>query len=201
MAGASKPGVIRRLYDWTVHWAQTPYGVWALFVLAFAESSFFPIPPDVLLIALAVAIPKNSLKYAMYCSVGSILGGAFGYLLGWQFMGTIGDSIVAFYGYETQFGEFRDLFAQYDVWVVGIAGFSPIPYKIITITAGVVEANFAIFLLVSAISRSARFFLVGGLIYRFGPTIQPFIEKYLDWLAIAFTILLIGGFVVIKLLL
>jgi len=190
--------VLRRLYDWVLHWAETPYGTWALFALSFCESSFFPIPPDVLLITLSVVLPKKSLRYALVCSVGSLLGGCFGYLIGWQFMATVGDAIIRFYGLTDKYEYIRQLYSLYDAWVVGIAGFTPIPYKVFTITAGAFRINFIVFLLASAVSRSARFFIVGGLIYLFGPKIHSFIERYFNALAIALVVLLIFGFVVIK---
>ncbi len=190
--------MLRRLYDWVLHWAETPYGTWALFALAFCESSFFPIPPDVLLITLSVVLPKKSLRYALVCSVGSILGGCFGYLIGWQFMATVGDAIIRFYGLTDKYEYIQQLYSLYDAWVVGIAGFTPIPYKVFTITAGAFRINFIVFLLASAVSRSARFFIVGGLIYLFGPKIHSFIERYFNALAIIFIILLILGFVLIK---
>jgi membrane protein YqaA with SNARE-associated domain len=190
--------VLRRLYDWVLRWAKTPYGTWALFLLAFCESSFFPIPPDVLLIALAVALPKKAFKYALVCSVGSLLGGCLGYLIGWQFMVGLGDGIIRFYGLQDKYEYIRRLYVTYDAWAVGIAGLTPIPYKVFTITAGAFRINFVVFLVASAVSRSARFFLVGGLIYLFGPKIQSFIDRYFNTLVIVFVILLILGFVVIK---
>jgi membrane protein YqaA with SNARE-associated domain len=189
--------MLRKLYDWVVHWAETPYGAWALFLLAFSESSFFPIPPDVLLIALAVAVPAKALHYALICSIGSILGGIFGYLLGWQFMATVGMKIIAFYGLNDNFTYIESLYRTYDAWAIAIAGFTPIPYKVFTISAGAFRINFAVFVLASLVSRSARFFLVGGLIYIFGPKIQGFIERYFNILAVAFTVLLIAGFVIL----
>lgn len=193
--------MLRKVYDWVLGWAETPYGTWALFILAFAESSFFPIPPDVLLIALAIAIPKKSFKYAIVCSAGSVLGGCFGYLVGWQFMEAIGDKIIALYGFADQYNYVRELFTKYDAWAIGVAGFTPIPYKVFTISAGAFNINFFVFFIASLISRSARFFLVGGLIYFFGPKIKSFIDKYFDALAVGFTVLLIAGFIVIKYLL
>lgn len=190
--------MLRRLYDWVLHWAATPYGTWALFLLAFAESSFFPIPPDVLLIALCVARPDRSFKYALVCAVGSILGGGLGYLIGWQFMASVGNRIVAFYGLTDKVAYIENLYHAYDAWAVGIAGFTPIPYKLFTIAAGMFNINFVVFMLASMVSRSARFFLVGGLIYLFGPRIQRFIDRYFDLLAVSFTILLVAGFVLIK---
>jgi len=193
--------MLRRLYDWVLHWAETPYGSWALFLLAFSESSFFPIPPDILLIALAVAIPKKSLKYALICSAGSVLGGCFGYLIGWQFMASIGTRIVDFYGLTAKVEYIEVLYNKYDAWAVAIAGFTPIPYKVFTIAAGAFKINFSVFVVASLVSRSARFFIVGGLIYIFGPSIQSFIDKYFNVLATAFTVLLIAGFLIIKYLL
>jgi membrane protein YqaA with SNARE-associated domain len=193
--------MLRRLYDWVLHWAETPYGTWALFLLAFCESSFFPIPPDILLIALAVAAPKKSFRYALVCSVGSVLGGCFGYLIGWRFMETIGNKIILFYDFGDKFNYIKYLYQSYDAWAVGVAGFTPIPYKVFTISAGAFRINFPVFFFASLVSRSARFFLVGGLIYRFGPRIQAFIERYFNILAIAFTVLLIAGFFAIKYLL
>ncbi len=190
--------MLRKLYDWVLHWAETPYGTWALFFLALFESSFFPIPPDILLIALAIAIPKKSFRYALVCSVGSVIGGCLGYLIGWQFMSVIGKKIIAFYGFEAKFEDIRLLYRAYDAWAVGIAGFTPIPYKVFTISAGAFNINFAVFFLASLFSRSARFFIVGGLIYVFGPKIQGFIDKYFNLLAIAATVLLVAGFVAIK---
>lgn len=190
--------MLRRLYDWVLHWAETPYGTWALFLLSFCESSFFPIPPDVLLIALAVAIPKKSFKYALVCSAGSVLGGCLGYLIGWQFMAGIGEKIIAFYGLTQKIEYIKDLYINYDAWAIGIAGFTPIPYKVFTISAGAFNINFPVFIIASTISRSARFFLVGSLIYIFGPRIQTFIDKYFNILAVAFMVLLVAGFVIIK---
>ena len=190
--------MLRRLYHWVLHWAETPYGTWALFLLAFCESSFFPLPPDVLLIALSIALPKKSFKYALVCSGGSLLGGCCGYLIGWQFMVSLGDAIIRFYGLQDNYEYIRLLYVTYDGWAVGIAGLTPIPYKVFTITAGAFRINFVVFLVASAVSRSARFFLVGGLIYLFGPKIQSFIERYFNTLVVVFVILLIMGFVIIK---
>ncbi len=189
---------MRRLYDWVLHWAATPYGTWALFLLAFAESSFFPIPPDVLLIAMCVARPERSFRFALVCSVGSVLGGCLGYLIGWQFMASLGSRIVDFYGLTEKVTYIENLYSTYDAWAVGIAGFTPIPYKVFTIAAGMFKIDFAVFVLASAASRSARFFLVGGLIRVFGPQIQRFIDRYFDILAVSFTVLLVGGFVLFK---
>jgi len=193
--------VLRRLYDWVLHWARTPYGTWALFFIAFSESSFFPVPPDILLIALSVALPKKSFKYALVCSAGSLMGGCFGYFIGWQFMATVGNAIIRFYGLFDKYEYIRQLYVTYDAWAVGLAGFTPIPYKLFTITAGAFRIDFVVFLIASAVSRSARFFLVGSLICAFVPRIQSFIDRYFNTLAVIFMILLILGFVIVKYLL
>jgi membrane protein YqaA with SNARE-associated domain len=190
--------MLRKIYDWVLHWADTPYGAWALFILAFSESSFFPIAPDVLLIALAVAKPQKAFRYALICSVGSVIGGCLGYLIGWQFMASVGGKIVELYGLGNKMQQIESLYNQYDAWAVGIAGFTPIPYKVFTIAAGVFKINFFVFMIASIVSRSARFFIVGGLIYLFGPKIQDFIDRYFNTLAVVFTILLVVGFVLLK---
>ncbi len=190
--------MLKRLYDWVLHWARTPYGTWALFLLAFSESSFFPVPPDVLLIALSVALPRKSFKFALVCSAGSLMGGCFGYFIGWQFMASVGEAIVRFYGLEDKYQYIQQLYVAYDAWAVAIAGFTPIPYKVFTITAGAFRIDFVVFVIASAVSRSARFFLVGGLIYAFGPKVQSFIDRYFNTLAVIFVILLVLGFVLIK---
>ncbi|MDP7555290.1 MAG: YqaA family protein [Nitrospinota bacterium] len=190
--------LIRKTYDWVLHWAETPYGAWALFVLAFCESSFFPIPPDILLIALAISIPLKSFRYALICSTGSVLGGAFGYLIGMELMNTIGKPILGFYGVMDKYEHIGKLYNQHNAWAVGIAGFTPIPYKVFTIAAGAFKIDFWVFLIASFVSRSARFFIVAALIYKFGSPIKSFIDKYFNLLTIVFTLLLILGFILIK---
>ncbi|MEW6616728.1 MAG: YqaA family protein [Thermodesulfobacteriota bacterium] len=190
--------MLKKLYDWVLHWAETPYGTWALFILAFTESSFFPIPPDVLLIALAISIPQKSFKYALVCSIGSVLGGGFGYLIGLEFMEFIGKPIIDFYGVNDKYQYIQQLYNRYDAWAVAVAGFTPIPYKAFTIAAGAFKINFYTFFLASILSRSARFFIVGGLIYMFGPSIKSFVDRYFNILAIVFMALLILGFLAIK---
>ncbi|SHL41793.1 membrane protein YqaA, SNARE-associated domain [Desulfatibacillum alkenivorans DSM 16219] len=190
--------MLKRLYNWVIGWAESPHGVWALAILAFAESSFFPIPPDALLIVLALGMPKKAFKFAAYCSVGSILGGMFGYFLGWQFMDAVGFKIIEFYHLTDKYAHVQELYATYDAWITFAAGFTPIPYKLFTIAGGAFKINFPVFCLASAISRSARFFLVAACFYYFGPAIKPYIDKYFNLLAVIFTIMLIGGFVLIK---
>jgi len=191
--------MVRRLYDWVLSWAHKPHGAAALFVLAFAESSFFPIPPDVLLIALALSIPARSLYFALIASIGSVLGGAFGYVIGLYFMEFIGSHILDLYGLTEKYAYIQGLYRHYDAWAVAIAGFTPIPYKVFTITAGAFRINFFVFMAASFVSRSARFFIIALLIRRFGAPIRLFIEKYFNILTLALVALVIGGFVVLKL--
>ena len=200
---------LRRLYDWILHWAETKYGVPALFLLALAESSFFPIPPDVLLIPLALGARSKAIRFALVCSVASILGGIAGYGIGYfsWWSGAEAYSAVALFffnhipGFTQQvFLNIQEKYEIYNFLIVFTAGFTPIPFKIITISAGAFSVNFLMFLLASTISRSVRFFLVALLIRQFGEPITAFIDKYFNILSIIFTILLIGGFLLLKVL-
>jgi len=193
--------ILQRIYIRCMEWIQTPAGIWALFFIAVAESSFFPIPPDVFLIALCVGAPHKSLKFAAICAVGSVVGGILGYGLGLGFMDTLGQPILHMYGLEEKYATVQDLYQRYDAWAVGAAGFTPLPYKLFTITAGAFKINFATFVLMSILARSARFFIVAGLIYKFGAPVQHFINRYFNILTTVFLVLLIGGFVLIKFLL
>ncbi len=194
-------GILRKLYYWVLSWAESPRAELYLFLLAFAESSFFPIPPDVLLIALALSIPGRAFRYALVCAAGSIIGGAFGYAIGLWFMGALGQPIIDFYGLQHPYDQIADLYNEWAGVAVFVAGFTPIPYKVFTIAAGVFRIDFPVFMLASLLSRSARFFLVAALIWRFGKPIRDFIDRYLGWLTIAFCVLLVGGFVLIRYLL
>jgi len=198
---------LRKLYDWVLHWAETPYGPIALFILAFAESSFFPVPPDALLIALVLGATSKAFKLALNCTIASVLGALFGYAIGhflWWTPSNEFTSIAMFFfnnipGFtEKLFYDVQKMYNQYNFWIVFTAGFTPIPYKVITISAGAFNINILMFVIASIISRGARFFLVSFLIWKFGPQIRDFIDKYFNWLALAFTVLLIGGFVAIK---
>ncbi|MBE2280040.1 MAG: DedA family protein [Ignavibacteriaceae bacterium] len=201
--------LVRKLYDWVLHWAETPYGAPALLILAFMESSFFPIPPDALLIALVLGARKKAFTFAGLCTFGSVAGALLGYAIGY-FVWWTGDNqfssfALFFFTYipgfkEAVFWNIKDLFEAYNFWIIFTAGFTPIPYKVFTIAAGAFIINMPLFIIASIVSRGARFFLVSFLIWKFGDTIKAFIDKYFDLLAIAFTVLLIGGFVVIKFL-
>lgn len=178
-----------------IHWADTPHAAWALFFVAVAESSFFPIPPDALLIPMAIAAHKRSFRYGALCTFGSVVGGVLGYIIGVMFMDHIGRPIIEFYGVYERYYQIQDLYRRYDAWAVMIAGFTPIPYKVFTIAAGAFKINFAVFMLASIMGRGGRFFLVSGLIYVFGPSIEHFVGRYLNWIVVVVTVILVAGFV------
>lgn len=190
----------RRMYDWVLHWAATPYALTALAVLAFAESSFFPIPPDVLLIAICLGARKQSWKFALVCSIASVLGGIAGYGIGALAWSQVDHLFFAYIpGFSAEkFEHVKALYLDWGVLIVFTAGFSPIPYKLFTITSGVMDLSLLPFIAASVVGRSARFFLVAGLIFKFGEPVKKIIDKYFNWLALAFSVLLIGGFAVIK---
>lgn len=192
--------ILKIIYDWVIHFAETPYGALALFLIAFAESSFFPIPADVLLIALCISASKKSFKFALICSVASVLGGIFGYFIGFKFYELMGRRIIEFYGFQDYFNIVSKKYGENAFTAIAIAGFTPIPYKVFTIAAGVFHEKVSLntLIITSLISRSSRFFLVATLIYVFGERIKFFIEKYLNLLTIIFVALLILGFLVIK---
>jgi membrane protein YqaA with SNARE-associated domain len=190
--------IVRRLYDWVLSWAHSQYGVPALFVLSFAESSFFPIPPDVLLMALSISRPKKSFYYAFVCTVASVLGGMLGYFIGMEFIDVVGYKIINFYNLQHEYAVVGKLYEQNSFWAIFTAGLTPIPYKLFTIAAGAFKIDFTVFVLASIFGRASRFFMVATLIYLFGPPIRTFIDKYFNLMVMIFTVLLIGGFVVIK---
>lgn len=192
--------IIRRLYDWVLSWAKTPYGVPMLGVLAFVEASFFPVPPDVLLMALALALPLKSFRFALIASIGSVAGGALGYLIGWGLWDVVGPYFYQYVPGVTVagFDQVGGLFEQYDFWIIFAAGFTPIPYKIFTIAAGVFNVNFPIFMLASLVGRSLRFFLVAAMFYYFGKPARQLIEKYFNLLSILLLIALIGVILLLK---
>ena len=197
---------VRKLYDWVLSWAETPYGTLILFLLAFAEASFFPIPPDVLLIALSLGLRSKSIYFALICSIGSIFGGISGYYIG-HYLWFTGDSFTPFadFFFNNIPGFSKDIYfsikEQYNIYgflIIFTAGFTPIPYKIFTITAGAFNISFPLFLIASIVSRSARFFLISLLILKFGIRIRNFIDKYFNILSIIFTILLFAGYILIR---
>lgn len=195
----------KRTYDWMLSWGESRWGMLALFCFAFAESSFFPIPPDVLLIALCLGAVARSFRFAAICTAGSILGAIAGYGIGfflWQ--NTAGEyTALAQFFFDHVFSveafeRVGALYDRYNFWIVFTAGFTPLPYKLFTVTGGLFHINFAMFLIASTVSRGLRFFLIAGLIWRFGAPIKRFIDRYFNLLAVAFTVLLVGSFVLLS---
>lgn len=197
----NKPNVIRRLYDWVLSWAETPYGVPALFLLAVAESSFFPIPPDVLLIALALAIPSKAFRYALWCTLGSVVGGVIGYYLGFALWGTVEPLLIPAVFTAEKFEQVTGIYDEYGIPFVFVAAFTPIPYKVFTVAGGVAEINLPAFILTSIVGRGARFFLVAAVIRRYGDLAKDLIDRYFNVFTIAFTLLLVGAFLLLKVVL
>jgi membrane protein YqaA with SNARE-associated domain len=197
-----RAGPLRRLYEWTIHWAQTRHAPWALFLLAFAEASFFPIPPDVLLTAMALGSPKKSLRYSAICTAGSVLGGCFGYAIGALLFDAVGRPILQLYGYLPQFEKISLQFAQHDFLFIFIAALTPIPYKVFTIAAGVCsrDVSLQVLILASIAGRGLRFFGLGALFTFFGVHIKLFIDKYFDLLTVALLAVGVLGFLAVKLL-
>jgi membrane protein YqaA with SNARE-associated domain len=190
--------MLRKLYNWVLHWAETRYAIPALILVAFAESSFFPIPPDPLLMALCLGIPKRSLMYAAVCSMASVVGGLFGYYIGWGVWEIVDDFFLTFVFSSDAFLYVSRKYEQNAFLAILGAAFTPIPYKVFTIAAGVFKIDIFVFILASAVGRSARFFIEGGLIYFFGAGIKTFIDKYFNILVTLFFILLVLGFLVVK---
>lgn len=192
---------VRALYDWTMHWAERPQSLVALLLIAFAESSFFPIPPDVLLIAIVASVPHHWLRAASICTVGSVLGAALGYAIGQGFMVTIGQPIVDFYQAQPHWDRVVEMYtSSWGVWFLVAAAFSPIPFKVATIAAGATGMTFWLFMFVSLIGRGMRFTIVAGILRLFGAPVRRTLEKHFDLAALAFVVLLVGGFVVLRLL-
>jgi membrane protein YqaA with SNARE-associated domain len=191
--------LLYRLKAWVESFAAKSYATWALFLIAFVESSFFPIPPDVLLIALGVARPKRAFWYALVCTLGSVTGAFLGYYIGYAFYETIGSRIVDFYGFHDKFQFVLEKYRENAWTAIIVAGFTPIPYKVFTIAAGFRETiDLATLALASLVGRASRFFLVGGLLFLFGPAIHEYLNKYLERLTLALGILFVLGILAVK---
>lgn len=195
-----KVSVLRRMYDWTLAWAEHPQAAYALFFIALVEASMFPIPPDILLLALALGKPKAAMRFAAVTTAGSTVGAVLGYAIGMFLLVSIGQPVIEFYGLTSQYAQAGDWFAEYGVSIVLVAGFSPIPFKVITIAAGAFGLAFIPFILASLASRGARFFLEGALLQWGGPGLRAFVERHFEWITVAVTLLVILGFVVIGML-
>ena len=190
--------MLRRLYDWTLSLAGHPHALMALALIAFIESSIFPIPPDILIIPMVLAAPTRAWRIALVATVASVVGGLFGYAIGAFLFEALAQPILAFYGYEAKFAEFQSRYNEWGAWIVAGAGFTPFPYKVITIASGATGLDPVVFTVASVLSRGARFFLIAALLWRFGAPIRSFLERYLAPLTALFFILLFGGFLAAK---
>ncbi len=188
--------MLRRLYDWTMNLAAKPQASWWLFIIAFMESSFFPIPPHAMLAPMCLANPERALRYALICTIGSVLGGLFGYWIGYTLFDTIGQSLLSHLGLAKGFPTAQCYLRQYGAEIILVKGATPIPFKLITITAGFVHFDLFTFVWASIVSRAFQFFLVAGLFWKFGVPIKGFIDQYLGWVAAGFAIVVVGGFAV-----
>lgn len=189
---------LRRLYNWTLHIAAHKHAVWWLAGISFIESSIFPIPPDVALMPMCIANRDKAFRYATVCMVSSVIGGLFGYAIGYFLFESIGVHILKFYGLTHEFDVFKSKFNDWGAWIVFVSGCAPIPYKVITIASGVTRLNLLTFTIASIAGRGLRFYVLAGLLWKYGRPIELFVEKYLEHLTILFTALLIGGFFALK---
>jgi len=190
--------MLRRLYDWTMSLAAGPQASRALAVVSFVESSFFPIPPDVVLIPMVLAERRKAWIYALICTIASVIGGLFGYLIGAVLFEEVARPLLQLYGYAEKFDAFSARYNDWGPWIVFIAGVTPFPFKVITIASGATGLNLVVFVLASIVARGLRFFIVAGLLYWLGPPIRAFIERRLGFVFTVFVVLLVGGFVVAK---
>lgn len=197
---AARGGWLHRLYAWTMAQATRPYALWTLAAISFAESSVFPIPPDALLIPMVLAAPRRAWLIAGVCTVSSVLGGLAGYAIGALLFDAIGRPVLEFYGYFDKFAEFQERYNAWGAWIVFGAGLTPFPYKVITIASGVTGLNLVTFMVASVLARGLRFFMAAALLCYFGEPIRTFIERNLGWLTVLFFALLLGGFLVVRLL-
>ena len=191
--------LVKATYDYMLNLASRRNAMYFLFAVAFIESSFFPIPPDVMLIPMVLAAPTKAWRIAGIATIASVLGGAFGYAIGVFFFDVIARPILTFYGYMHQFDVFKDYYHEWGAWIVFGAGITPFPYKVITIASGVVHLDFAVFMLASVVARGMRFYLVAWLLKKYGEPMKDYIEKNLGMLSVLFLLLLLGGFACIKL--
>ena len=188
--------MLRRLYDWCIAAADKPYAVWMLGIVSFAESSFFPVPPDVMLIPMSLAQPKRAWFFALVCTTTSVAGGVLGYAIGALLYDSIGGWIIQLYGYGDKVEQFRAAYAEYGAWIILLKGFTPIPYKLVTITSGFAGYSLFFFILFSVITRGARFYLLAFLLSRYGPRARAIIEERLGFWVTIGAIGLALGFVV-----
>ncbi|MGE4282033.1 MAG: YqaA family protein [Magnetospirillum sp.] len=192
--------MLQKTYDWMMEKAAHRHAIWWLALISFVESSFFPIPPDLMLIPLVLAAPSKWFRVALVCTLSSVAGGYLGYAIGYFFMDTVGVAILDLFHLNEKFQAFKPLVDQYGVWVIIVKGATPIPYKLITISAGAFHFDLGQFTIASFVARAMRFFLVAALLWKFGPPIRDFVEKRLTLVMSVTVVLIVGGFLVVKLL-
>lgn len=190
--------MLRRLYDWTLSLAAGPRAGVALFGVSFAEASFFPLPPDILLVPMTIAKPEKAYRLAIMCGIASTLGGMLGYAIGALLYDTLGLWIIQLYGYGEKMDTFRDAYAKWGLWIILLKGLTPIPYKLVSITSGFAGYDFFLFFCLSLVSRCLRFLAVAWLLRRYGEPVREFIEKRLELSAILLLVVVVGGFVLVK---
>ncbi len=190
--------MLRRLYDWVIRLSEHPKSLWALAAVSFVESSFFPIPPDIMLIPMVLAQRERAWLIAGVCTAASVAGGFLGYAIGYFFFATFGKWLIDFYGLQGGFAQFQEQFNEWGLWIILIKGMTPIPYKLVTIASGAAHFDLVVFGVASLATRGVRFYLVAGLLYVFGEPIRTFIEKHLTLVTTAFVALIIAGFVAIR---
>ena len=197
LEAAAPRSPLRRMYDWCIEAAHKPHAMWTMGAIAFAESSFFPVPPDVMLTPMSLARPQRAYVMALWCTIASVSGGLLGYAIGALLYDSVGHWLIQLYGYGKSVEAFRAAYAQWGAWIILLKGLTPIPYKIVTITSGFAGYNLALFILFSLITRAARFFVLAFLLHRYGPQAREIIEKRLGlWTAI-FAGIIIVGFVIV----
>lgn len=189
--------MLRRMYDWCIASADKPYAIWTLGIVSFAESSFFPVPPDVMLIPMSLAKPQRAWFYALVCTITSVAGGVLGYAIGALLYDSLGGWIIQLYGYGDKVEQFRAAYAEYGAWIILLKGFTPIPYKLVTITSGFAGYSLFFFILFSVITRGARFYVLAFLLNRYGPRARAIIEERLGFWVTIGAIALALGFVVV----
>jgi membrane protein YqaA with SNARE-associated domain len=188
--------MLRKMYDKTIALASKPHAIWAMGAVSFTESSFFPIPPDALLIPMVLARPDRGWTIALVCTAASVAGGVFGYAIGYFLYETLGQWLIDLYGMQQAGQDFRDGFAKWGLWIILIKGLTPIPYKLVTIVSGAAAFDIWVFIAASIVTRGVRFYVEVGLLKIFGPAIRNFVEKYLTLVTTAFVVVLVGGFIV-----
>ena len=190
--------MLRRFYNWLIRASESPRALWVLAGVSFAESSFFPFPPDVMLVPMAVARPKNAWLYAGVCTLASVIGGLFGYAIGYLLYDTIGTWLMNAYGYQHGVEEFRCLYAQWGAWIILIKGLTPIPYKLVTITSGFAGYDLFWFVVLSIVTRGARFFILASLLGRFGPSIKSVLDRHAGPVMVGLLATIVLGFASFK---